>query len=79
VRNRAGETNYFPVRCFGKLAESMTAIKRGTKLFIQGELEISGFVTDEGNKQMTFRVTAETYRILGHSKQASAGEASTKP
>jgi single-stranded DNA-binding protein len=79
VRNRAGETTYFPVRCFGKLAESVTAIKKGTKLFVEGKLEITSFTTAEGNKQMTFRVTAETYRILGHGKQASNGEAVIKP
>jgi single-stranded DNA-binding protein len=62
-----------------KLAESVTVIKKGTKLFIQGELEISSFTTAEGNKQMSYRVTAETYRILGHGKQASNGEAVTKP
>ena len=75
VRNRAGETDYFPIRCFGKLAESMTAIKKGMKLFVVGELEISAFTTAEVNKPMTSRVTAETYRILGHAKQVSNGEA----
>ena len=28
VRNRQGETSYFPIRCFGKLAEGATAITR---------------------------------------------------
>ena len=41
VRNHRDETNYFPVRCFGKLAESVTNIEKGTKLFVAGELEIS--------------------------------------
>jgi single-stranded DNA-binding protein len=74
VCNRAGETTYFPIRCFGKLAESVTAIKKGTRVFVQGELEISSFTAAEGNKQMTYRVTAETYRILGHRKHGSKGE-----
>ena len=64
VRDRNSETNYFPVRCFGKLANGVEGIKKGTKLFVAGELEISSFVGDEGGKRMTFRVVAETYRIL---------------
>lgn len=64
VRNRDGETNYFPVRCFGKLVEGLKGIKKGTKVFVDGELEISSFDGDDGNKRMTFRVVANTYRIL---------------
>src|SRR5688572_20536028 len=78
VRNRAGETTDFPIRCFGELAQRMTAIKKGTKVFGEGKLEISGFTAEEGNKQMTYRVTAETCRILSHGKQASEGEAGDK-
>jgi single-stranded DNA-binding protein len=74
VRNRAGETTYFPIRCFGKLGQGVTAIKKGTKLFVVGELEIKSFTTEEGNKQINYRVTAETYRILGYGKQANSGE-----
>lgn len=72
VRNRAGDTNYFPVRCFGKLTEGMVGIQKGTKLFVEGELEIVSFTGDEGNKRMTFRVVANTYRILsnGHLTEA---------
>lgn len=65
MRNRNGETTFFPVRCFGKLAESVTNIKKGTKLFVDGDLEISAFTGDEGSKRMTFKVVANTYRILG--------------
>jgi single-strand DNA-binding protein len=65
VRNRQGDTNFFPIRCFGKLAESITNIKKGAKLFVEGDLEISSFEGAEGGKRMTFRVVANTYRILG--------------
>jgi single stranded DNA-binding protein len=77
VRNRQGETNFFPVRCFGKLAESVTAIKKGAKLFVDGELEISSFEGVEGGKRMTFRVVANTYRILsGNGRQSNTDETS---
>jgi len=70
VRNRQGETTFFPVRCFGKLAESVTHIKKGAQLFVEGELEISSFEGTEGGKRMTFRVVANTYRLLGNGRRS---------
>jgi single stranded DNA-binding protein len=64
VRNRQGETMYYPIRCFGRLAERISSIKKGTKLFVEGELEINSYTSEEGHKQMSYRVVAETYRIL---------------
>jgi single stranded DNA-binding protein len=74
VRNRQSETNYFPVRCFGKLAEGLSAIQKGTRVFVEGDLEISAFTGEDGEKRMTFRVLANTYRILGNGRAAVAGE-----
>lgn len=66
VRTRVGETTiFFPVRCFGPLVNGLNGIKKGTKVFVDGELEISSFEGDDGNKRMSFRVVANTYRILG--------------
>ena len=78
MRDRNGETNYFPIRCFGKLAESVANIKKGSKLFVCGELEISSFTGDEGGKRMTYRVVADTYRILGSGKRTAEAEALTE-
>ena len=72
VRNRNEVTTYFPVRCFGKLAEGVTAITKGTKLFVDGELEIASFDGEDGNKRMTFRVVANTYRILAGGRKSSS-------
>jgi single-stranded DNA-binding protein len=71
VRSRNDETIYFPVRCFGKLGDSVSNIKKGAKLFVVGELEISSFEGDDGNKRMTFKVIADTYRILGNGRGAA--------
>jgi single stranded DNA-binding protein len=79
VRDRSGETNYFPVRCFGKLADGVTGIKKGTKIFVEGELEISSFTGAEGEKRMTFRVVAETYRILGSSRNPAEASEPDEP
>ncbi len=68
MRNRQGETVFFPVRCFGKLANGVRAIQKGTKLFVDGELEIGSFTGEEGEKRMTFRIVANTFRILANGR-----------
>src|SRR6476660_3092548 len=73
VRNRTGETTYFPIRCFGKLADGLTAVRKGAKVFVDGELEITSFAGEEGGKRMTFRVVANTYRILGGGRRTGEG------
>lgn len=70
-----GETTFFPVRCFGKLAESVKNIRKGAKLFVEGEMEIGSFAADDGGKRMTFRVVANTYRILGGGRRSGEDEA----
>jgi single-stranded DNA-binding protein len=72
VRNRAGETTFYPVRCFGKLAESVINIKKGSRLFVAGALEIGSFTNAEEKKQMTFRVIADTYRLLDNEHHPKA-------
>jgi single stranded DNA-binding protein len=74
VKNRQRETTYFPVRCFGKLAESVTNVKKGTKLFVTGELEFGSFADEEGKKRVTFRVLADTYRILNSGRRETKDE-----
>jgi single-strand DNA-binding protein len=68
VRNRQGDTTFFPIRCFGKLAEGVTAIEKGAKVLVDGEVEISSFDGNDGGKRMTFRVIAATYRLLGNAR-----------
>jgi single-strand DNA-binding protein len=69
VRNRRDETTFFPVRCFGKLAESVTNIVKGTKVFVDGDLEIATYEGEDGGKRTRFRVLANTYRILGKGRR----------
>lgn len=72
VKNREGETVYFPVRCFGKLADGLIGVNKGVKVFVDGELEIAAFTGDDGDKHVTFRVIANTYRILGNVRREEA-------
>jgi single stranded DNA-binding protein len=76
VRDRNEETHYFPVRCFGKLAVSVINIKKGDKLFVTGELDMGAYADEEGQKQVTFKVIADTYRILGNGQRSRGEEAS---
>jgi single-stranded DNA-binding protein len=64
VRNREGETTYFPVRCFGKLVNGLSGVRKGAKLFVEGDLDIAAVAGEDGAKRMSFRVVASTYRIL---------------
>ena len=68
------ETHFFPVRCFGKLAESVRNIRKGAKLFVEGELDLNAFDGQDGKKQMMFRVLANAYRILGNGRRTEANE-----
>lgn len=45
---------------------------------VNGELEITAFAGDEGEKRMTFRVLANTYRILGNGRATVVSEASAE-
>ena len=55
-------------------AELGANVRKGEKLFVDGELELGSFVGDDGAKRMAFKVVANTYRILD-SKQRAAEEA----
>jgi single-strand DNA-binding protein len=58
------QTTFFPVRVFGKRAEACERIKKGAKVLVEGRLDISEYTDEEGQKKMTFRVLADTYRLL---------------
>src|SRR5262245_34635031 len=50
VRDKQQETHFFPVRCFGKLAAGVTNIRKGAKVFVDGELELGAFDGEDGKK-----------------------------
>lgn len=69
-----GETTCFPIRCFGKLAESVKIIKKGAKLFVEDKLGIAAFEGEDGDKRLAFHVLANTYRILDNKHHAGEGQ-----
>jgi single-stranded DNA-binding protein len=39
-------------------------VKKGAKVLVEGRLDISEYTDEEGQKRMSFRVLADTYRLL---------------
>jgi single stranded DNA-binding protein len=64
VSRTKDQTTFFPVRVFGKLAETSENVKKGAKVLVGGKLDISEYTDKEGQKRMTFRILADTYRLL---------------
>lgn len=58
-RNRQEKlTDFFPVRAFGKVAEGITQLKKGTKVLVEGRVEIDRFTPEEGEPRKVIRVLA---------------------
>ena len=55
---------FFPVRVFGKLAESCQTLKKGAEVLVEGKLDVSEYTAEDGSKRMSFRILADTYRLL---------------
>jgi len=64
VSTAKDHTTFFPIRAFGKLAETCENVKKGVKVLVEGRLDISDYTDEEGQKRMAFRILADTYRLL---------------
>ncbi len=58
------ETDFFPVRAFGKLADVAAKIEKGAKVLVEGRVEIDRFTPEEGEARTTVRVLADAIRML---------------
>ena len=58
------EKTFYPIRAFGKLGESCTILKKGDRALVEGQLEVSAYEDENGERRMTYRVVADTYRKL---------------
>ena len=64
VSRNGEEKTFYPVRAFGKLGESCEMLKKGDRVLVEGELEVSAYADENGDRRMSFRVVADTYRKL---------------
>jgi single-strand DNA-binding protein len=60
VSRTKDQTTFFPVRVFGKLAESSKMVKKGVKVLVDGQLDISEYTDKEGQKRISLRILADT-------------------
>lgn len=59
-----GSDDLLPCNIFGKPAEAREDVKKGASLSRGGKLEISECTDGEGHKRPSFRVLADTYRLV---------------
>ena len=64
VNRSREETDFFPVRYFGTLAEGAVQIKKGTKVLVEGRVEIGHFSPKEGEAHKTIRVVANIVIVV---------------
>lgn len=46
------------------MAHPCENVKKGVKLLVDGKLDISDYTDNEGQKRMSFRILADSYRLL---------------
>jgi single-strand DNA-binding protein len=61
---RDGETSYFDVKCWNRLASHVRqSLHKGDPVIVKGKFRSSTYVDKEGQKRVSFEIAAET---LGH-------------
>lgn len=58
------KTDFFPVRAFDKLAQQASKIEKGSKVLVEGRVEIGRFEPEDGEPKTTVRVVADRMRYL---------------
>ena len=64
VRRNREETDFFPVRAFGRLAEGVARIGKGARVLVEGRVEIDRFIPEQGEPRKTIRVLADAVRFI---------------
>lgn len=73
---RVSETCWHKASVWGKRAELCKQfLQKGSRVYIEGELQIKSWVDQEGNKKSGTEVLVDDIRFLGSSKQDAKPEA----
>ena len=67
VDNIGGDdsTSFFPVTCFGKVAENVAKfVKKGSKVAITGRIQQRTYLSKNGEKRSTYDVIADSVEFL---------------
>lgn len=64
VGRRGEGKDFFPVRAFGKLAEVAAKVEKGSRVLVDGRVEIGRFTPEDGQSRTTVRVVVDQLRFL---------------
>lgn len=64
VSRSEDKTDFFPVRAFGRLAEQASKVEKGSKVLVDGRVEIDRFEPEDGQVKTTIRVVPDRMRYL---------------
>lgn len=64
VSRNPKETDFFPVRLFGKYAEHADKIDKNRCLLIEGRVQISRYTPESGDPRTVVRVVADLVRFV---------------
>jgi single-stranded DNA-binding protein len=60
------------VRVFVRLAEGCENVKKGLRVFLYGKHDKAEYADKEGQKRSSFRILADTYRLLQTQRRGSS-------
>lgn len=73
------ETTWFRVVCWDRYAEmvdnmaSRGHLKKGTKVYVEGRLQVRNYTAQDGNERTAVEITASDIRILSRSSDTGGG------
>jgi single stranded DNA-binding protein len=72
VNRSREETDFFPVRAFGRLTEGAARIEKGSLVLVEGRVEIDRFAPEGSEPRTTIRVLADSIRLFPRAGQSAA-------
>lgn len=58
------KTDFYQIKAFGKLAEAMNSyLHKGSKIFVEGELQIDEYTNKTGEKKQTTTITVSSWEF----------------
>lgn len=82
IDRRYGEqktTDWIPVTCFGKLAETVANyLDKGRLVAVEGRLEVSAY-EKEGERRTSFQIVADNVRFLDRALESTDGPGGFEP
>ena len=69
------ETVWFRVTCWGRLAETTNQyLKQGSKVMVEGRINVSAYISHEGEARASLELTAQSVEFLDPAPQRAVEE-----